>query len=130
MNAQIAICWRWPVACLAVTLAMGAAPAAFAQATLDELAWAYAISPEFPQTPDDGTRHSLPGTDRTFTLDEIRNRFGPADWYPGDHPPMPPIVANGREDDAIWACALCHYPNGQGKPENASVAGLEPGYFV
>jgi len=103
---------------------------AFAEATLDELAWAYAISPAFPQAPDDGALHSLPGTDRTFTLSQIRNAYGPADWYPGDHPDMPPIVARGREEAGIMACALCHYPNGQGKPENASVVGLEPGYFV
>src|SRR5690606_27478319 len=101
-----------------------------AQATLDELAWAYAISPAFPQVPDDGTLYSLPGSDRSFTLDQIRNPFGPADWFPGDHPAKPPIVAVGREEAGIWACALCHYPNGQGKPENAGVAGLDPGYFV
>lgn len=101
-----------------------------AQATLEELDWAYAISPEFPPEIDDGTLHALPGTDRTFTLDQIRDRFGPADWYPGDHLPMPPIVAFGREDAGIWACALCHYPNGMGKPENAGVAGLTPEYFI
>lgn len=117
-------------ACAASALLLAASATAFAQATLDELAWAYAISPAFPEVPDDGTLHSLPGTDRTFTLDQIRDRFGPADWYPGDHPAMPPIVAVGREDAGIWACALCHYPNGQGKPENASVAGLDPGYFI
>ncbi len=104
--------------------------AALAEATLDELAWAYAISPAFPQAPDDGSRHTLPGTDRSFTLDQIRNIYGPADWYPGDHPEMPAVVASGREAAGVWACALCHYPNGQGKPENASVAGLDPGYFV
>ena len=101
-----------------------------AQATLDELDWAYAISPEFPQEVDDGTLHELPDTDRRFTLDEIRDRFGPADWYPQDHASMPPIVAVGREDAAIWACALCHYPNGMGKPENAGVVGLTPEYFI
>jgi cytochrome c553 len=43
---------------------------------------------------------------------------------------MPPIVAVGREEAGIWACALCHYPNGQGKAENAGVAELTPGYFI
>tara|TARA_R100000900_G_scaffold536_1_gene993 strand:- start:268787 stop:269812 length:1026 start_codon:yes stop_codon:yes gene_type:complete len=101
-----------------------------AQATLEALDWAYAISPPFPPEEDDGTLHSLPGTDLQFTLDEARNRFGPADWYPQDHPEMPEIVAVGREEAGIMACALCHYPNGQGKPENASVVGLEPEYFI
>ncbi|MBN1240629.1 MAG: cytochrome C-binding protein, partial [Gammaproteobacteria bacterium] len=116
--------------CIAAALLIGVSGVALAQATLDELAWAYAISPAFPQVPDDGTLYSLPGSDRSFTLDQIRNRFGPADWFPGDHPAMPPIVAVGRQEAGIWACALCHYPNGQGKPENAGVAGLDPGYFV
>jgi len=106
------------------------ASSANGQAALDELAWAYAVSPAFPQEPDDGALQSLPGSDGRFTLTEIRNAYGPADWYPGDHPAMPPIVANGRQDAGIMACSLCHYPNGQGKPENASVADLDPGYFV
>lgn len=105
-------------------------PAAFAGATLDELAWAYAISPASAREPDDGSLRSLPGTDRKFTRAEVGNGYGPADWYPGDHPTMPAIVANGRQEAGIFACALCHYPNGQGKTENASVAGLDPGYIL
>lgn len=111
-------------------LLFGVPGAGFGQTALREMDWAYAISPGFPAEPDDGTLHALPGTDRTFTVSQIRNAYGPADWYPGDHPPMPDIVANGREDAGIMACSLCHYPNGQGKPENASVADLDPGYFV
>jgi cytochrome c553 len=103
-----------------------------AQSLVDELAWAYAITPgPAPAAPvDDGTRHSLPGSDGQFTLDQIRNRMGPADWYPGDHPSMPPIVAVGREAAGIWACSLCHYPNGKGRPENAGVVGLPKEYFI
>jgi cytochrome c553 len=71
----------------------------------------------------------LPGAERSFTFDEIRNVFGPADWYPGDHPTMPDVVANGRFP-RVWACALCHYSNGQGRPENAGIAGLPRDYFV
>lgn len=101
-----------------------------AQATLEELDWAFAISPVFDREIDDGSLHSLPGSTGSFTLDEARNRFGPADWYPQDHLPMPSIVAVGREPAGIMACSLCHYPNGQGKPENASVVGLDPAYFI
>jgi cytochrome c553 len=43
---------------------------------------------------------------------------------------MPPIVAQGRRDAQVAACALCHYPNGKGRPENASVTGLPYAYFV
>ena len=108
------------------------ASAATAQSLADQLAWAYAITPgPAPSAPaDDGTRFSLDGSQGRFTLDQIRNRMGPADWYPGDHPSMPPIVAHGREAAGIWACSLCHYPNGKGRPENAGVAGLNKEYFV
>ena len=111
------------VACLltVVQLEVG-----LAQGANDEPTWAYAIS---PQAIDGGTVFSLPGVERTFTLDQIRDIFGPADWYPGDHPRMPDIVANGRFPD-VWACSLCHYPNGKGRPENAGVAGLPKDYFV
>jgi cytochrome c553 len=128
--AEPAFIWRMLCTGLLSAVLIGFTSSAFAQASLDELAWAYAISPDFPQEPDDGTRHTLPGSERAFTLDQIRARFGPADWFPGDHPSMPPIVANGREGAGIWACALCHYPNGQGKAENAGVAGLKPAYFI
>jgi cytochrome c553 len=108
------------------------ASVASAQSLVEELAWAYAITPgPAPAAPvDDGTPYSLPGSERQFTLDEIRHRNRPADWYPGDHPSMPPIVAVGREAAGIWACSMCHYPNGKGRPENASVVGLPKEYFI
>jgi cytochrome c553 len=117
--------------CGALLAALLATTAA-AQSLVEELAWAYAITPgTAPPAPlDDGTLHSLPGSDKQFTLDQIRNRMGPADWYPGDHPSMPPIVAVGREAAGIWACSLCHYPNGKGRPENSSVVGLPKEYFL
>jgi cytochrome c553 len=117
---------------LAALLATTVPAVASAQSLVDQLAWAYAITPgTAPPAPvDDGTLHSLPGSDGRFTLDQIRNRMGPADWYPGDHPNMPPIVAKGREAAGIWACSLCHYPNGKGRPENASVVGYPKEYFI
>jgi cytochrome c553 len=110
--------------------------------------WAYAIPAPQPRPaappagaappPVDTTLHSLPGTTRTFTVDQIRGRrpagstvqVGPADWYPEDHPAMPPIVAYGDPARGITACALCHYPNGKGKPENAPVSGFGKEYIA
>jgi len=81
-----------------------------------------------PATPDVRPR-SLPGSELQFTLEQIHDPFGPADWYPNDHPTMPNIVAHGTKPD-VMACALCHYPNGKGRPENAPVAGLPVAYFI
>ena len=78
--------------------------------------------------PDQSLKH-LPGSEGAITPAQIRDGFGPADWYPGDHPPMPEIVAHGRRPE-VRACALCHLPNGKGRPENAPVAGYPAAYFV
>ena len=87
-------------------------------------------NPPAPPAPDDGIKHTLAGTDNSFTRAEANNGFGPADWYPGDHPEMPDIVAHGKESAGIRACSLCHYPNGQGKMENAHVSGLPAEYIL
>jgi cytochrome c553 len=100
-------------------------------------AWAYAIPPAPPggaapaaqPAQPDPTPRKLPGSTLSFPLATIRDAFGPADWFPGDHPAMPEIVAKGRRPD-VRACSLCHYPNGKGRPENAGVAGLPVSYFI
>jgi cytochrome c553 len=101
-------------------------------------AWAYAIPPAPPggapagpaaPAPPDPKPRTLPGSTLSFPLATIRDGFGPADWFPGDHPPMPEVVARGRRPD-VRACSLCHYPNGKGRPENAGVAGLPVSYFI
>jgi cytochrome c553 len=86
-------------------------------------------APAAAPAPDDGALKHLPGSSAAFTVTQIRDGFGPADWYPGDHPTMPDIVAHGRRPD-VRACSLCHYPNGKGRPENAGVAGLPYSYFM
>jgi cytochrome c553 len=98
-------------------------------------AWAYNVPDPAPpgasaaQPVQDPSTKNLPGSDAAFTIAQIRDRFGPADWYPGDHPAMPEIVAKGRRPDVV-ACALCHYPNGRGRPENAAVSALPVEYFI
>jgi cytochrome c553 len=87
-----------------------------------------AAAPAAASSPD-VTLRQLPGSSGSFTLAQIRDGFGPADWFPGDHPPMPDIVAHGKRPD-VRACSLCHYPNGKGRPENAGVSGLPVAYFV
>src|SRR5262245_7322151 len=69
--------------------------------------WAYGFTtPVPPGTPpaepnpqqvlDDITLHTLPGSKFSFTRAQIANRYGPADWFPEDHPAMPEIVAKGK----------------------------------
>jgi cytochrome c553 len=77
----------------------------------------------------DPTLRTLPGSRFTFTTAQVRNGFGPADWFPEDHPAMPDIVAKGRQPN-VRACGFCHMPNGKGRPENAPVAGLPKDYIV
>jgi cytochrome c553 len=99
-------------------------------------AWAYAIpvpppagiAPATPAPPDTSMKQ-LPGSTLSFTRQQISDGFGPADWFPGDHPAMPDIVSHGKRPDAR-ACGLCHYPNGKGRQENASVSGLPVSYFI
>ena len=97
--------------------------------------WAYTLSP--PATPgaapaaapDPNEVVRVPGSQVTFKRSELRDLFNPPDWHPDNHPAMPPTVAHGRAPD-VRACAFCHYPNGQGRPENASVAGQPAEYIV
>ena len=114
--------------------------------------WAYAVSPAPPGgggggraggaaraggggggrgagAPADTTKLTLPGSKFSFTRGEVRNAFGPADWFPEDHPAMPEVVSHGRPPDAR-ACGFCHMPNGKGRPENAPVAGLPKEYII
>lgn len=76
------------------------------------------------------TLMNVEGSDLSFTQTEITAPYAPADWFPGDHPPMPDVVAYGKEDIGMRACAICHYPNGQGLMQNAPVAGLPVDYFI
>ena len=106
------------------------------KAAPNPLAWAYAV-PEAPLPPpppiDEAAVRQIPGSTQSFTMKQIRDTGNPVDWFPGDHPPMPTIVAHRRSPTAnpwIGSCGLCHYPNGKGRPENAGVAGLPAGYIL
>ena len=121
-------------AALVVVAALPFAAAVGIRAAADIPAWAYAIAPPptpgAPAVPPDTSLKTLPGaTGKQFTRQQIADGFGPADWYPEDHPVMPEIVAKGKRPDAR-ACGLCHMPNGKGRQENAGVSGLPVSYFI
>lgn len=92
-------------------------------------AWAYPWAPDFKAPPDDGVPRHVPDSTATFTITQERNLFFVPDWHPDDHPPMPDIVAHGRQPD-VRACGSCHRAEGTGGPENASLAGLPAAYIV
>jgi cytochrome c553 len=116
------------------------AASAIYAAESDRPDWAYAIpvGAAPPRAAEDGKLYSLPGLDKKFTLSQIRGVSDkdpniltqPADWYPGDHPAMPKIVAEGDNARKIAACSLCHYPNGKGRTENAPPAGQPKEYLM
>lgn len=101
--------------------------AALAQGALPY--WAYPV-PKHPwPQPDPNQVVHVPGVKKTFTVAGVNDRFNVPDWYPASHPRMPQIVAHGRKPD-VFACGYCHLPNGQGRPENASLAGQPAAYIV
>jgi cytochrome c553 len=123
---------------LAIVIVCGVGLAAVAglRAANEPPEWAYAIpappvagaAAAAPAAPDNSPKQ-IPGSTLSFTRQQIADGFGPADWFPSDHPQMPDIVAHGKRPDAR-ACSLCHYPNGKGRQENAGVSGLPVSYFI
>jgi cytochrome c553 len=93
--------------------------------------WAYPghFSPSSASAAAGTEVEHLPGSKASYTRAEINNIFVVPDWYPDAHPPMPEVVVHGRKPD-VYSCGHCHLPNGQGRPENASVAGLPAEYII
>jgi cytochrome c553 len=95
--------------------------------------WAYPVTPpprpgpQAAKPKDDGKQFHVPESDVALTRTEIEGRDTVPDWHPNDHPTMPDIVKNGRPN--VRACAYCHQPNGTGRPESASLAGLTEAYI-
>ncbi len=96
--------------------------------------WAYPTNP--PQPPGQTAPAPAPqgvfhiATSKlSFTRTELTNLFSAPDWRPEDHPALPEIVSHGRRPE-VRACGYCHLPTGNGRPENARLAGLPVEYFV
>ena len=97
--------------------------------------WLFPIYPPSlkkpPATPpklDDVELLTLPDSTEKFTAARIGDTFNAPDWFPAEHGPMPDIVAKGKKPKSI-ACAFCHTPTGQGRPENSALAGLTENYI-
>ena len=117
----------WAVACLvfATTAISAQSPA--------PPPWTYTVNPApvpgAKPAPPDPAPQQVPGSSVSLTIAQTRDAFNPPDWHPAQHPPMPDSVAKGRRPE-LRACGFCHLVNGQGRPENASLAGLPAAYIV
>ena len=62
----------------------------------DGLDWAYPVTPR-PEPLDTLVLKQAPGSERAYTQAQIDDAFNPPDWFPDEHPTMPPIVARGEK---------------------------------
>ena len=78
---------------------------------------------------DKAVPRSVPGSTQRFTEAEVHSLTTVIDWFPETHDPIPPFMAESG-DPKVFACAKCHMPNGNGRLENAPVAGLPAQYIL
>ncbi len=90
--------------------------------------WAYPVGPQGAPPRDANKILKVPGSDKQYNEVSANDAFGPADWFPNEHAPMPTVVATGKKPD-VRACSLCHLTTGDGHPESANVAGLSAAYI-
>jgi cytochrome c553 len=110
--------------CMAATLITG--PAAVARGGTD---WAYpTVGSAAAPAPKPARIVTLPGSRARYTRSEIESGFLAIDWWPKSHTPLPDVVRRGRPPDVL-ACGYCHLPDGEGRPENAALAGLTAKYM-
>lgn len=113
---------------------VGAGVALFAAraSTAEPPRWAYPVNPpDAAAHTDHGQPLNVPDSTVSYVRSELKLVAGNpvADWHSENHPTMPEIVSHGRRDPGVSACGYCHLPNGSGRPENTSLAGLTPDYF-
>lgn len=113
-------------------LVLALALASCHRSQFDTPLWAYPVNPEAtdkaaPTGADTPLR--VDNSKTAYTSTEIHDLFAVPDWRPAEHPPMPAVVATGRKPD-VMACGYCHLSTGDGRTENASLAGLPKAYIV
>ncbi len=109
--------------------AISAAPPQDEKSAATLPAWAYPINPpDDKPSPDDGSAHHVPGSNKALTRAQTTDSYNVPDWHPEEHPAMPDVVEHGRKPN-VRGCGYCHLPNGLGRPENASLASLPAPYI-
>ncbi|OSZ71886.1 hypothetical protein CAP39_00370 [Sphingomonas sp. IBVSS1] len=111
-------------------LLAAAAATAAAAAVMPAPAWLYPNGsgpPPVPQAEEAPVR--LAGSAVTMTRRDTHNRAAALDWFPDPADPSPAIVLKASQPGG-YACGFCHLPRGQGRPENAALAGLSVDYII
>lgn len=114
----------------AYSLAQGDSRAKHTPISASALEWPYPVNPpNMPDALNEDFPVRVPDSDRVFLPSQLQDLFSAPDWHPKDHPAMPDVVEHGRKP-GVYACGYCHLPDGAGRPENASLAGLPVGYIA
>lgn len=71
----------------------------------------------------------VPGSSVRVPQSRLHDRTQVVDWHPESHTPPPAIVLKAQAALG-YACGYCHLPGGEGRPENASLAGLPVDYII
>jgi cytochrome c553 len=97
---------------------------------LPDIPWAFPIRDKVQPVIDERNGpQRVPGSTKSYTQDQIDDLANPPDWFPGEHAPMPKVVAHGAED-GVLGCASCHLASGLGHPESANLAGVSAAYIL
>src|SRR5579871_2703543 len=129
MRVVLAAIAMMGMAASGVSIAEAQSPAPASTPAASFPSWAYPWAPDFKVAPADDVPQHVPDSTASFTVRQERDLFFVPDWHPEDHPPMPDVVAHGRQPD-VRACGSCHRAEGTGGPENASLAGLPAAYII
>jgi cytochrome c553 len=120
---------RTLLVCASLAAATAAAQRAAAPVTIPEglPSWAFNI-PDPVQPPIEPITGivRVPGSAREYEAAAVSDSTNPPDWFPGEHP-VPPAVVAGPMDGA---CGSCHLMSGQGHPESADIAAQPVAYFI
>ena len=72
---------------------------------------------------------TVPGSAVVLRQRDLRTPERAVDWFPDPADPVPAFIReSGKPGD--YACGFCHLPRGNGRPENASLAGLSADYII
>jgi cytochrome c553 len=115
---------------LGVAAALCFAVPSAAQTSDPPPAWAFPVNPPpgpAQSTTPDKVEH-VSGSPLAYTDRQIGDEFSSVDWFPGEHPSRPRIVARGRKP--AMACGFCHLSSGNGGPAEAALPGLPASYII